>query len=78
MGLRNHPYTSASFPTASFGSENKSTPTTALGQVPTFRTIAIRQSVSDLKLLSVALPVITLPPQNVCGVSKGRTADVDL
>jgi hypothetical protein len=26
MGLRNHPYTSASFPTASFGSENKSTP----------------------------------------------------
>ena len=29
MGLRNHPYTSASFPTASFGSENKSTPFTS-------------------------------------------------
>ena len=26
MGLRNHLYTSASFPTASFGNENKSTP----------------------------------------------------
>ena len=71
MGLRNHPYTSASFPTASFGSENKSTPTTALGQVPTFRTIAIRQSVSDLKLLSVALPVITLPPKMSVGCQKG-------
>ena len=27
MGLRNHPHASASFPTVTFGKENKSTPT---------------------------------------------------
>ena len=26
MGLRNHPHASASFPTVTFGNENKSTP----------------------------------------------------
>jgi hypothetical protein len=45
--------------------------TVCSGQVPTFRTIAIRQSVSDLKLLSVALPVITLPPKMSVGCQKG-------
>jgi hypothetical protein len=30
MGLRNHPHASASFPTVTFGNENKSTPMTVV------------------------------------------------